>query len=89
MRDALEAGELPMTHWDVSLRDWLEKAGTAEKIGASYVYPAVGSFKGHESHCCPSVGVRNPLWGERWCQQGGGGALGQARRRQFRQPEQR
>ena len=67
---AAAAGELPKTHWDVTLRNWLNSPQGRQSVGASYAYPAVGSFKGHQSQCDPKIGVRNPNWSASWCQKG-------------------
>jgi len=56
-------------HFDLSLLKWLQEGDNQLQLGASYVYPCVGHYKGHVSGCCP-VRFRNPRWKEGWVQQG-------------------
>lgn len=71
-RKLLMAGarmELPPSHWDICLKNWLNTPGRAESIGAAYVYPAIGNYKEHRSGIEKNY-VRPGRWDENWCQAG-------------------
>ena len=70
LAEAFDQERVERGHWDISLRTWLLSPEGKSAVAASYLYPAVGSFKGHTSGCDPKLGVRNPQWGQNWCQAG-------------------
>jgi hypothetical protein len=66
---AFQRRDFAFGHFDLCLLKWLQEGDNQLQLGASYVYPCVGHYKGHVSGCSP-IGFRNPRWKEGWVQQG-------------------
>jgi len=72
LKAAFAAGSIEKGHFDLVLLQWLRDRGAAAAhlLGASYVYPAVGSYVEHQSGCDPGIGRRESSWTKTWVQPG-------------------
>jgi hypothetical protein len=68
--DAFARGDLTLQHWDLSLLHWLRHPGNETNLGACYVYPSVGHYKGYVSDCTAGERFRAAAWASPWVQQG-------------------
>ena len=51
------AGEMTKGHRDIVLRNWLASPHGQHRVDSSYLYPAVGSFKGRWCRCDPELAL--------------------------------
>ena len=54
VQQAKEKGLLKRGHIDLMLKDWLLQGDEAQKAGACYIYPPIGSYTEHPSECDPA-----------------------------------
>ena len=73
---AITANAIEKGHFDVKLleflrgREVMDNQTGADWVGASFVWPAVGSYAEHVSGCEPSIGRRQSSWDMTWVQPG-------------------
>ena len=68
LRIAFAEGKFQQKHWDVTLLAYLYEHGDAFR--ASYVFPSIGSYKGHVSGSEDTLGWRPANWEQSWVQAG-------------------
>ena len=76
LQAAVVSEQIKKGHFDLTLLQWLrdpEAMGGvqgADWLGASFVWPGVGSYVEHQSGCDPGIGVRESSWKKSWVQPG-------------------